>query len=189
MRTLIALLVCVTCCPAFASQPHPFHTSIAEVEYNPDSKRLEVALKLYAVDAETALTQLAGKACDLDNEKQRDPLLKRYLLARFSTESVKPPRKGDKAEGTDKKPKTESTLRYIGSEIDGANLWAYFELPVPKPGEFLMRNEVLTEVQQQQLNVVRFRGPAGEQTLFFSSKNKRCSLSLKRKVIQKQPTK
>ena len=56
--TILASLVC--CSAAIAGTPHPFHTSMAEVEYNPETKRLEVALKLYTVDAETALTRLNG---------------------------------------------------------------------------------------------------------------------------------
>ena len=33
---------------------HPFHISVAEMEYNPKSKRFEVSLKMHASDLESA---------------------------------------------------------------------------------------------------------------------------------------
>lgn len=183
--TILASLIC--CSAAIAGTPHPFHTSMAEVEYNPETKRLEVALKLYTVDAETALTRLNGKACDLDDEKQRDRLLEKYLVSRFATETAKAKvtTKTKRPKSQKKTKPTAGQLRYVGSEISGGDLWTYFELPVPPGKSFKLRNDVLVDVQPKQLNVVQFVGPAGKQTTFCNARNRRCDLSLTRIIPQR----
>lgn len=191
MRFLILTAAVVAACSATANAgtPHPFHTSMAEVEYNPQTKRFEISLKLYAVDAETALSRINGKACDLDDETSRDRLMERYLSKRFQTESttkVKPAVTGNddkKKKKNPAKPKLPQ-LVYVGSQLSGADVWAYFELP-SHGKHFKLRNEVLTEIQHEQLNIVRFKGPAGTQTLYFNRDNKLCSLSLAKKIVQK----
>lgn len=176
-----------------AAEPHPFHVSMAEIEYNPASKSLEVALKLYAVDAEQALRLIRAKDVkfDFDNEAQRDKLLKRYLPPRFSVridkKQAKPaPPKIDPVSGRAiapsriaKKP-TMSTFRYVGSEVDGAWVWAYFELPVGiSNGQFELSNTVLTEIQLEQLNVVAFTPPKGrKQTIYFDRKKPSQTIAL-----------
>jgi hypothetical protein len=159
---------------------------MAEVEYNPQTKRFEISLKLYAVDAETALSRINGKACDLDDETTRDRLMERYLSKRFQTESttkVKPAVTGNDGKKNPAKPQRPQ-LVYVGSQLSGADVWAYFELP-SHGKNFKLRNEVLPEVQHEQLNIVRFKGPAGTQTLYFTRDNKLCSLSLAKKIVQK----
>ena len=188
MRFLILTAVAVAVCSATANAgtPHPFHTSMAEMEYNPQTKRFEISLKLYAVDAETALSRINGKACDLDDEATRDRLMERYLSKRFQTESttkVKPAVTGNDDTKNPAKPQPPQ-LVYVGSQLSGADVWAYFELP-SQGKDFKLRNEVLTEVQHEQLNIVRFKGPAGTQTLYFNRDNKLCSLSLTKKIAQK----
>ena len=183
---LTAAVLAVGSASANAGTPHPFHTSMAEVEYNPQTKRFEISLKLYAVDAETALSRINGKACDLDDETSRDRLMKSYLAKRFRTEStikVKPAATGNDDKKNPTKPQLPQ-LVYVGSQLSGADVWAYFELP-SHGKNFKLRNEVLTEVQHEQLNIVRFKGPAGTQTLYFNRDNKLCSLSLTKKVAQK----
>ena len=41
---------------------HPFHASIAEAEFNADSGKLEVALRLHPVDLEAVLREKHGKS-------------------------------------------------------------------------------------------------------------------------------
>ena len=173
--------------PTRATEPHPFHVSMAEVEYNPQSKALEVALKLYAVDAEQALRRIKDKATkfDFDTEAQRDKLLKKYLPTRFSVRTIAKPNKPAPktidpvsgralAPGKNQKQPTPKApaFRYVGSETDGAWVWAYFELPVDlSRGQFELSNTVLNEIQLEQLNVVAFKPLTGRaQTIYFDRK-------------------
>lgn len=184
----LCLTMFVACIPASvsASAPHPFHTSMAEVEYNPATGRLEVALKLYAIDAEAALSKLNGKACSLDDEATRDRLMKRYMLAKLRVE--RPSARKTKREpglSVASQSPTKPKFNYVGSELSNADVWVYFELEVPGGnGDFTLKNDVLTEIQREQLNIVRYRGPAGAQTLYFNARRKSCVLSLSRKVPQ-----
>jgi hypothetical protein len=171
------LLAAVVCMPAYASAAHPFHTSMAEMEYNAKTRRFEVALKLYAVDCETALARVSGKPCDLDNEEARDKLLGKYIQQRFQIVDAK----AAKSTRTPAKPASKQTqsasstkrFNYVGSEVSGASLWVYFELEPPS-GEpnFTLRNEVLLEVQPEQVNVIRLQHNRVQQTQFFNAKNK-----------------
>lgn len=159
---LLLIAAAAVALPEPALAVHPFHVSVAEVEYNTETRKLEIALRMYGVDIERALSKLAGKPCDLDDEKSRDKLLPQYLAKRFTTESATPGPKGTRSTGR---------MSYVGSELSGADLWAYFELTVPDGGRrFVLRNAVLTGVQPEQLNVVSLRSPAGRQTLFFNRK-------------------
>lgn len=169
------LLVTLSCATTFAAAPHPFHTSMAEMEYNPETKRLEVALRLYIVDCETVLTKLNGKPVQIGDEANRDKLLQKYLETRFRIEptAVVKPKVGKKS-----KP-SKSTINFVGSEIDKAYVWAYFELTPPaKSKEFSLRNDVFVEVQPEQTNVVQFRHPNGRKLHSFDGRNRVQELSL-----------
>ncbi|MFK7822251.1 MAG: DUF6702 family protein [Planctomycetaceae bacterium] len=181
--SMLAVLLAMACVPAFASAPHPFHSSMAEMEYNAETNRIEVALKLYAVDSEVALTRLGGKPCNLDNEPNRDRLLQTYLASRFrivEDKETTPKRSSENKGKPLPRAKGKSAFNYVGSEVSGAHLWVYFELQVPKASkQFTLQNDVLLEVQKQQLNVVRFRAGKSQQTQFFNEKNKTRKLTFK----------
>jgi len=172
-------------CGAAEPAAHPFHVSMAEVEYNPKSRAMEVALKLYAVDAEQALRRIRSKdgKFDFDDEQQRDTLLKKYLPTRFYVQRgatkkkrasgpIDPVSGRALAPAKTKQEPTMPSFRYVGSEIDGAWVWAYFEVPVDlSRGQFELSNTVLNEIQLEQLNVVAFKTPRGRaQTIYFNRK-------------------
>lgn len=61
---------------------HPYHTSSAELDWNAESKRWEVALRIHAGDLELALTRQAGKKVDIESEKAQSLIID-YLAARL----------------------------------------------------------------------------------------------------------
>ncbi len=85
---LILLVCCAIISPAHAN--HPFHVSTAEVEFNVETKRLEVALKCQTTDLERALRLMAGKKIDIENDPKVDELLIRYVTENFYL-AVAPP--------------------------------------------------------------------------------------------------
>ncbi len=193
--SLIAVVILGSSASIQATEPttHPFHTSMAEVEYNPQSKALEVALKLYAVDAEQALHRIRKKGTkfDFDNEKQRDALFAKYLPSRFVASALTPAPDKPSEQKKPAKPQAKGSskakrpaLRYVGSEVEGAYVWAYFELPVDvSKGQFELVNKVLTGVQLEQLNVVTFKSSRGRsQTLYFDRKTPKRSISIAPRV-------
>ena len=62
MTALLALALGLGGAAPAAEGVHPFHVTLAEAEYNAESRRLEVALRVYhPLDLETALTRRAGR--------------------------------------------------------------------------------------------------------------------------------
>ena len=66
-----------------AEPPHPYHVSLAEVNWNPKTQKFEVALCLWPADLEKALARQTGHPIDLAKEPNIDQLLKTYVSQRF----------------------------------------------------------------------------------------------------------
>ncbi len=99
---------------------HPIHTSYAEADFRPETKKLEVALRVYPDDLETALTARAGKKITLEHTPPPafDVLLLAYLRATFllrTADGIMP------------------TLHLVGRELKDRDqhLWIYFECALP----------------------------------------------------------
>ena len=67
-----------------AEPPHPYHVSLAEVNWNPKSQKFEVALCLWPADLEKALAQQTGRPIDLAKEPDVDRLIEAYVAKRFA---------------------------------------------------------------------------------------------------------
>jgi hypothetical protein len=126
-----------------AWRPHEFYVSLTEIHYNSNNERLEVSMRLFPDDLDRALferngiqTQLATK---LEHERA-DSLLKAYLLEGFSLQA----------------DRQEILFQYLGKEAESDAIWCYLESePLPVPRELSIRNELLTEVFTDQVNIVQ----------------------------------
>ena len=99
---------------------HPVHETVAEVQWNPETSRTEVAVRLDALDEQWLHQRSSPKA---DKSKWAVNYLRRNF--RFS---------GDLAsiESDAKKPLSDpSNYRWIGSKSDGTHVWWYFEVDSP----------------------------------------------------------
>ena len=80
--------------PAAVAAPHPFHVTIAEADYNEESGKLEVALRIYNPgDLEEALGRRAGERVDLERTENVDDLIVAYLRGRPDRRAAR--RRGD----------------------------------------------------------------------------------------------
>lgn len=75
-------VACVSLNSSCTANGHPYHTSSAELDWNAESKRWEVALRIHAGDLELALTRQAGKKVDIESE-QSQWMIVDYLAARL----------------------------------------------------------------------------------------------------------
>ncbi len=156
MRTSLVALVLGLLVPAAIA--HPVHTSIADADYNRATKKLEVAVRVFADDFEAALSAVSGKKISLERTPpaEFDALALRYLRERFTvipTGSNQP-----------------VSLTWVGRELkDAANVvWLYFEVPLPGGIEGArLRHALLGEVFPDQLNSVRVRAGTRQVTLLF----------------------
>lgn len=160
-QTQVAAVVAIAVCAPAMAVAHPFHISSAEIEYEAASDRLQVSLKLQAVDVEQALAKLAGKRIKLEQAGVSEWLVKyldRHLYLTpveapdaASNSQVKgplvnePQASGPQVEGKltidterDSRPVVEakerplrSRVHWVGSELKGAWMWLYFELELP----------------------------------------------------------
>jgi hypothetical protein len=168
---------------ATAAMSHPFHTSSAEMDWNPQSNCWEVSLRLVASDLELALQRLSPqlRLDSLDMEDaQTSRVIQDYIQSCFfltesdntgsetafqiSTSTVVPGEisAGSSAldsglSGGQSRPSL-STINWVGQEIQGTWIWLYFEL-VPSTSDCGLKlvHQVLADVNVDQLNIVSLR--------------------------------
>jgi hypothetical protein len=139
------------------SQPftiHDFHSSIAEVNFNEKNKSLEVSLRVFTDDLELALAKSNGLSkIYLDETKKYNDLINKYIATTFyflDTKNVK------------------QSHNFIGKELEGDVTWIYFEIPLKKAIKgFQLRNAVLTELFEDQSNMVNMTYKKQKQTFIF----------------------
>ena len=111
---------------ALAPHSHPFHVSVAEMEYNPESKCLEVALRVWPEDLEKALNARSKTNVDLDKTKDVDKRIYAYLQKNISIS---------------KDGKKKCQLNWIGKELEIKQAWLYFEVKTDEePSKFHFSN-------------------------------------------------
>ena len=151
---------------AAAALVHPFHISVAEAEWKPKTKTLEVSLRLHGVDLETALGKIAAKKVVLEKTPKVDELIAKYLRSRFRVTPA----------GAEQSGK----LTFVGKEVGAKATWLYFEIALPAdPAGAMVENTVLLEVLDDQLNTVNFRSGKKRASLTFSKKTKSAPLAWK----------
>lgn len=167
-RTRFAAVVTIVLLAPAVAVGHPFHISSAEIEYASESDRLQVSLKLQAVDMERALARMAGKRIKLeqaDVDQWLVQYLARHLYLRPTTavdaagnSSLEHSAERIAPEGPAKKPLARSRVHWVGSELKGAWMWLYFELELPPTRDDLqLVNTVLFDTNTGQINTVSVR--------------------------------
>lgn len=136
---------------------HPLHVSHAEADYNRETNRLEVALKVFADDFEARLSARAGHRVSLEKTPpvEFDALCRAYLAETFVVKS----RDG-----------AAQPLQWVGRELKDAEnrLWLYFEVALPDGVDGArLRHAVLTDEFSDQLNSVLVREAGRQVTLVF----------------------
>jgi hypothetical protein len=133
---------------------HDFHTSLAEVQYNASERVLEVSLRVFTDDLEDALLrENGGKAIRVTDAGTADPFIKNYLAKNFSVIDG----------GNRRRP-----INLLGKEITVDVTWIYFEIKdIDNLSGKRLQNAVLTEVFDDQINMVNLITPSGKQTFLF----------------------
>jgi len=124
---------------------HPIHISIAEVDYFTDKKEIQVALKVFTDDLESAI-RIDGKKLDLDSPKEVDDAgdyIKKYLAKNFKII-------------TDKK---QPVLNYTGKEYIDDAVWIYFYYTdiSKRTKSIIIQNTVVMSLHSNQNNLTHFR--------------------------------
>lgn len=129
----------------FSGFGHPMYVSITDVEYNKETKGLEIAIKLFIDDLEEALKAEGTGNLYLGTEKESpnaDEYLSRYLMKNFDI----------KVNGT------AMALSVLGKEPDKDVMWVYVEgLNTPHPQQITVKNKLLGTKFEGQRNIVHIQ--------------------------------
>lgn len=159
-RVIVVLLLGAALWPAPSpaalppsSAAHKYYTSLAQVEYNAGGKTVEVALRVFADDLELALTRRAGRPVSLDRTKAADRLALDYLRETFEIRN----RDGQ-----------AKAFKLIGMEVRSQIAWLYLEAEMPEGlAGARLRDQILFELFEEQVNVVSVRHAGGRTDLVF----------------------
>ena len=156
LRTPLTALALLACAAAWGDAPaaaHKFYTSLAQVEYNAETKSVEVALRVFADDLELALRRRAGRGVSLERTKDVDRLVLAYLRDTFEIRN----RDGE-----------TKALRWVGMELHAGVAWLYFEAEMPEGlAGARLRDHVLFELFRGQVNTASVRYPGARGDLVF----------------------
>ena len=94
---------------------HPVHETVSEVQWNEQSKRVEVALRLDILDEQWLKKQFGDTADNAADEDWQGKLL--------ATQVLFDPREGKRAEST----VSGLAIRWIGRKEEGGHVWWFFE--------------------------------------------------------------
>ena len=127
---------------AYLSLFHPFFISLTEVRYNADSKKMELAQKIFWDDLEVALSKEAGVTVDFLKPKDKTKLesqVKAYLLKHtqvWVNGKLVP-------------------LTYVGYEVEEDAAWFYLEsMTTSTPKTVEVQNTLLLRDFNGQQNIV-----------------------------------
>lgn len=126
----------------FQLTAHPFFISICQIHHNSESKTLEVAIKLFANDLETAMGAEQTSALRLGTDRENPDAdahianyIQQHLLLSVDGTSV--------------------TGEFIGKEYEADVVWCYIEVPdIPTVSKLEVSNRLLMNEFPSQTNVV-----------------------------------
>lgn len=150
-----ALFFCITLCSAFTL--HKFYVSITEVEFNSDSKRMEVSIKLIGHDLEKAL-KIAGipnlNLGTANEHSKANSYLLKYINKKFSVLN------NNKA----------VKFTFVGKEVTQDDfVYCYLKSePITAIHSLTFNNSLLTEVFDDQANILYYKNGSEKKDYRFT---------------------
>lgn len=131
---------------------HDFHSSISEVNFNESSKSFEISLRVFTDDLELALSRQNHKEVKIDKSNKHHSLIIAYLKEHFFLSNAK----AQKYE-----------MVFVGKELESDVTWLYFEIPVKNLRNMTLQNSILTEIYDDQTNLVNLTVKKYKKTFVF----------------------
>ncbi|HMV85578.1 MAG TPA: hypothetical protein PLD20_22655 [Blastocatellia bacterium] len=141
---------------------HKVHVSVAQMDYNAKAQSAEIAIRVFADDLETALSQHTKRAVKLDpatagKDKQVADTVMAYLRGAFELKS---------------KAGRPVRLDWVGMEYQANMFWLYVEGKLPSGLEGAqLRNKVFQELFDDQVNIVNSKLGGKQIGLMFEGKD------------------
>lgn len=139
------------------SPGHPFYISICQIDHNPDTRALEIAVRIFTDDLEQALESMGTDRLHLGTEREAekaDLYIGRYLAQQVVLEI-----NGIRTEAV-----------YLGKEVDDDGTWCFVEIgDIPELKTMTMTNTLLLETFEDQVNLVHVKAHDQKKSLIFNS--------------------
>lgn len=142
MTKLLTIIFALT---LISGNRHDFHVSISEMERNASSGRLEIAVKIFTDDLEEAIARRGLRQANIGTAAEHDSA--QVFIARYLSELFLVWNDGNPL-----------STAYLGSEQSADATWCYLESePLKNLGQIRVRNTVLHEVFDDQVNIIHFK--------------------------------
>ena len=148
---------------------HDFHVSRAVLDYQPQENTFQVSLHVFTDDLELALQQRGHDSLRLNTKWEHpkaDSLIALYIQSVLQLQT-----KNGEVAG----------FRFLGKESsdDYMATWVYFYLDPPTPkGKYTLYNSLLTEVYDDQQNIINVKGTKDPFIKLLSKSNQKVHLFL-----------
>lgn len=156
MNSVLKALIASLALCGLVSHPalaHKFHESLAQLDYNEETRAVEMTFRLFADDLEESLSRRAGRKIRIDKAKESEALALAYLQEAFELKN------GDGQ---------TRTFRWVGMEIKVDVVWVYVEADMPEGiNRAQLRNRIFFDLFDDQVNRVNIRSGAARAFLVF----------------------
>ncbi len=140
----------------FNANAHKFYVSISQINYNQNTKSVEIALKLFTDDLENCVESKLGKVININKEGDYDQEIARYLNQLFSID----------INGN------QQSIDYLGKEIEYDVTWCYLEVKnVVSITDITIRNEIFTHSLPDQKNLIQLSVGEFEESTILRKNN------------------
>lgn len=143
--------------PLLALTRHTYHSSILDLRLNPQKQQVELALKVFTDDLESALSQ--GRPQRLSLQDPRAQALAEVYLREHLALAL--PAAG-------RQPQAPLALQFVGMQAEKDAYWLYAKARLPRATTALwLRNTVMLDQFSDQMNIVNAEsGPAKTSELY-----------------------
>ncbi len=138
-----------------ATALHEYYVSVTHANYNPETEKLELGIKLFTDDLERTIlvnSEEAIKLSDASFGDDADEFFAEYLEKNLLFTQ------GGKVQ----------ELTYVGFEPGPDETWLFAEITMPASGTFEVKHTVLFDVFPEQINIVHFKVNGKEQSHYFN---------------------
>lgn len=137
-------------------QRHDFHTSLTQMQFEAKSQTVEISIRMFTDDLETALTrENGGKPVQFGGPTKLDQLLEKYVRKHFVM--------------ADSQRKTRA-YSYVGYEQEADAHWVYIEMPAAGADTFknvVIKQDILMDLFSDQVNLVNIQYNQQKKTVVF----------------------
>lgn len=138
---------------------HKEYYSLTEINYNKNDKALQMSMRLFTNDIDLALKKHFNKPTEIGTENEisdADKLLTLYLNQKFIIEVNN----------------QIATYNFVGKEFEKDVTYVYLEiLDIKKVKNISVQNSVLTEIFNEQENIVKLHINDTNKSLILSKEN------------------